>query len=89
VQEILFHTESIVVDICGQGEPLCVSVVLHGWRLFSPCFVGQILDWGLRDINKQTNGSGNGASLFIGAGLGEPRVDIEESLSTLRWQVTP
>ena len=40
-------------------------------------------------MNKQTNGFGNGASLFIGAVQGEHRVDIQESLSTLRWQVTP
>jgi hypothetical protein len=39
--------------------------------------------------NKQTNGSGNGASLFIGAVQGEPRVDIQESQFTVGWEVTP
>jgi hypothetical protein len=38
--------------------------------------------------NKQANGSGNGASLFIVAVEGEPIVDIQESLSTLGWEVT-
>jgi len=40
-------------------------------------------------MNKQTNGSGNGVSLFIEAVQGQPRVYTQESLSTLWWEVTP
>ena len=39
-------------------------------------------------MDKQSNGSGNEASLFIEAVQGEPRVDIQEPLSTLGWEVT-